>query len=200
VFAFVESSVNHDYQTYRRNRDQPFAEQIQYASISKPGTAGYIFGFIELLKRRERNDALFVFDKIDEIYATLQKQWSGLFQRLLSAARGQQEEAVRIDRLTNQFEELKALLLSTVGTDQRQIARAALRYRRLVVFLEGLPKSGMPMGEAVPDDASALSGPVPALSRCRWPLASTDEGLRIAPVSSFRPHLGYRMSVKIVPV
>jgi len=149
MFAFVESSVNHDYRTYRRNRDQPFAGQIQYASISKPGTAEYIFGFIELLKKRERNNALFVFDKIDEIYDTLQKQWSGLFQRLLSEARSQQEEAVRINRLADQFEELKALILSTMGTDRRQVARAALRFRRLVVFLEGLPKSGLPMSEAV---------------------------------------------------
>jgi hypothetical protein len=149
VFPFVESSVNHDYETYRRNRDQPFAGQIKYASISKQGTAGYIFGFIELLKKRERNNALFVFDKIDEIYETLLKQWSGLFQRLLSEARGQQREAVRIRRLEDQFEELKALILSMVGTGQQQIARAALRFRRLVVFLEGLPKADLPMSEAV---------------------------------------------------
>ena len=149
VFAFVDSGVNHDYRLFRQNRGKPFASEIQYPSISKPGTAEHIFSFIEYFRTRQTNNALIAFDSIDDILDHLQKQWAGLFKRLLSESRVQRDEAKRIDRLADQFEDLKTALLSIVGVERRQVARAAIRFRRLVAFLDGLPTSSTPVREVI---------------------------------------------------
>jgi hypothetical protein len=149
VFAFIESDVNHDYRIFQHNKEKSFASEIEYASISNPGTAEHIFSFIEFLKARPKDNALIVFDKVDDIFTHLEKQWAALFQRLLSEARTQKDEAIRIERLTDQFEELKTALLSTVGLERRHVIRAAVRFRRLVAFLMGIPNSGTPMKEIV---------------------------------------------------
>lgn len=145
VFAFVERDVDYDYRTYRRNADQDFVSDIQYASMSKAGTAEYIFNFIEYLKRRPINNSITVFDGIDDIYKHLQKQWSGLFQRLLYESRRKSEESARIDRLTDQLEELKKILLKSVATSgSKHIASLTVQFRDLVAFIHSLPRGASP--------------------------------------------------------
>jgi len=69
----------------------------------------------------------------------LKKQWTGLFQRLLNEARNKQLESKRIDVLSNQFEDLKTAILTSIGSNnEREVARSVVRFRRLVDFLRNL--------------------------------------------------------------
>jgi hypothetical protein len=150
IFAFVEAAVHHDYDVYQRNKGLPFASEIVYPSIAQPGSAKYIFDFIDFLQGRSFNNAVVTFDRLEDVTEHLQKQWAGLFQRMLAEARAGQDESVRIDRLAEQFEDLKAALLATSGdAASRAAARAVVRYRRLLDFLRQLPNTGNPLREAV---------------------------------------------------
>ena len=149
LFPFVEAGVYHDYSVYQRNKSKPFAAEIAYPSISQPDTAEYIFDFIDYLQGRSFNNAVISFDRIEDVVTHLQKQWAALFQRMLSEARTGRDDSVRIDRLADQFEDLKAALLATVGdAGSRDTARAVIRSRRLVDFLRALPNVGVPMRDA----------------------------------------------------
>ncbi|MFI5960462.1 DUF4062 domain-containing protein [Cryptosporangium sp. NPDC051539] len=150
VFAFVEAAVYHDYKVYQRNKGLPFAAEIVYPSISQPNSAEHIFDFITYLESRSFNNVVITFDRLEEILDHLRKQWAALFQRLLSESRNKRDEGIRIDRLADQFEDLKAALLATVGdADSRGIARAVIRYRRLIDFMRSLPNTGEEMRAAM---------------------------------------------------
>jgi Domain of unknown function (DUF4062) len=139
VFTFVDSGVLHDYKVYTLNSDV----KITYPSISQPDTAEFIFGFIQFLQRRSYGNAVVPFTRIEEIIDHLKKQWPSLFQRLLRDSRDRQEESRRIDRLSEQFEDLKTALLATVGDgDARRTARGVVRYRRLIDFIRSMPAQG----------------------------------------------------------
>jgi hypothetical protein len=146
LFAFVDAAVYHDYSVYQRNKGQPFAGEIIYPSVTQPGTAEYIFNFIDYLQGRSFNNAVITYERLEDVIEHLKKQWASLFQRMLSEARDRTDETVRIDRLADQFEDLKTALLTTVGdANSRAVARAVLRYRRLVDFLRALPNTGTPL-------------------------------------------------------
>ncbi|WP_164700284.1 DUF4062 domain-containing protein [Modestobacter sp. KNN46-3] len=150
LFAFVDAGVYHDYAVYQRNKGQSFAKQIVYPSISQEGTAEPIFNFIDYLQGRSFNNAVIGFERIEEIVEHLRKQWAGLFQRMLAEARTRNDDTFRIDRLADQFEDLKTALLTTVGdASSRAVAKAVIRYRRLFDFLRSLPNAGRPMRGAV---------------------------------------------------
>jgi Domain of unknown function (DUF4062) len=139
VFAFVDSGVLHDYRVYSLNPDV----EITYPSIEQPDTAEYIFEFINYLQRRSYGNAVIPFTRIEEILDHLKKQWTALFQRLLRDNRDRQEESRRIDRLSEQFEDLKTALLATVGdSEARRIAQGVVRYRRLIDFIRSIPVQG----------------------------------------------------------
>ncbi len=150
IFAFVDSAVYHDYFVHQRNKGQPFAREIIYPSVSQPDTAEYIFDFIDYLQGRSFNNAVITFDRMEDILVHLQKQWAGLFQRMLSEARSGHDDRVRIDKLAEQFDDLKTALLATLGdAGSRSAARAVVRYRRLLDFLRQLPNPGRPLRDAV---------------------------------------------------
>ena len=135
VFAFAESAVLHDYRVYTLNSDV----KIKYPSISQPDTAEYIFDFISFLKRQSYGNAIIPFSRIEDIIDHLKKQWTALFQRLLRESREQREESRRIDRLSEQFEDLKTALLATVGdAEARRIAQGVVHYRRLIDFIRSI--------------------------------------------------------------
>lgn len=150
LFAFVDAGVYHDHSVFERNRGKPFAKEIGYPSISQEGTAEYIFDFIDYLRGRSFNNAVVPFDRLEDVLSHLQKQWAGLFQRMLAEDRAGHDESKRIDRLADQFEDLKAALLATVGGDaaNRSVAKWVIRARRLFDFLRALPNTGRPMREA----------------------------------------------------
>src|ERR1035438_27347 len=139
VFAFVDVGVLHDYRVYSLNR----GTKITYPTMTQPQAAEYIFDFINFLQNRSYGNAVIPFARIEDVILHLRKQWAALFQRLLRETRDQREEGRRIDRLAEQFDDLKTALLATAGDgDARRIARGAVRYRRLIDFIKGIPALG----------------------------------------------------------
>lgn len=136
IFTFVDERVWNDHATYEKNKDKEIASQIEYASIEKADTAKYVFEFINFLRLRSINNSISTYHRYSDIEDALRKQWSSLFQRLLSEQRSRSENARRIDDLTEQFEELKTAILTAIGSgNEREVARGVVRYRRLVDFL-----------------------------------------------------------------
>lgn len=136
VFAFVDQRVWHDHATYEKNKGKAIADQIEYDSIDKPTTAKYVFEFINFLRHRNSNNAITTFSRLQDIEDALRRQWSGLLQHLLLERRTRTLDRRRIEDLTDQFENLKAAILAAVGTsDEKQIARGVVRYRKLYDFV-----------------------------------------------------------------
>ncbi len=139
VFVFVDERVLHDHATYEANRHQPYVDDMLFASISQPGSARYIFSFIDFLRGRLANNAIFPFAKIEDIEAQLRRQWAALFQRMLEEERQTVAERQRIDKLSEQFEDLKTAILTTIGdAPTRDVARGVLNFRFLIDALRGL--------------------------------------------------------------
>lgn len=139
VFTFVDSSVWHDHALYEKNKDKPIINEISFPSIEKAETASFIFEFINFLRNRARGNSVFTFAKLQDIEDTLRRQWSSLFQKLIQEQRNRAFEARRLDNLTEQFEDLKTAILTSIGTtNERDVARGVVRFRRLIDFVRAL--------------------------------------------------------------
>lgn len=139
IFAFVDDRVWADHATYEKNKGKPIIDQIEFSSIEKPETAHYVFEFINFLRHRALNNSICPYGKYQDIEHALRRQWSGLFQRLLSEQRNKQEGARRIDALTEQFEDLKAAILTAVGSkNERDVARGVVRFRKFLDFVRSI--------------------------------------------------------------
>ena len=139
VFTFIETSVWHDHALYERNKGSSILKEIIFPSIEKQETATFIFDFINFLRHRIRGNSVFSFSKVQEIEEILKKQWSSLFQKLLYEQRYLAKETKRIDKLTEQFEDLKTAILSSIGTtNEKDVAQGVVRFRRLLDFVRGL--------------------------------------------------------------
>lgn len=137
VFAFVDEKVMYDHYVYQKNKD--LVEKIKFPSIEKPESAKYIFEFINFLSHRNKGNSVIPFSKLEDIETHLKKQWGALFQRLLREQRENQVEARKIFTISEQIEDLKTALISTIGSSQnRDVARGVIKYRRLSDFLAGL--------------------------------------------------------------
>lgn len=136
IFAFVDARVHADHHVYQSNKQNDLARSIKYPSIDKPETASYIFEFINYLTHRLTNNAIVSYSNFGDIEEHLVKQWSLLFQRLLQEQRARASDARRAEFITEQLEDLKAVVLQSITTPQaREIAQNVLRYRRLIDFL-----------------------------------------------------------------
>lgn len=139
VFTFVDAAVWHDHALYEKNKDKPIISDISFPSIEKPETASFIFEFINFLRHRTKGNSVHTFSKLKDIEDILRKQWSSLFQKLIQEQRGRAFEARRLDNLTEQFEDLKTAILTTIGTsNEREVARGVVRFRRLIDFIRTL--------------------------------------------------------------
>jgi hypothetical protein len=137
VFTMVDQKVMHDHMVYQKNKD--LADTINFPSIDKPESAKYIFEFINFLRQRTEGNGIVSFSNIEEIETHLRKQWAALFQRLLQEQRNGRTEEKRVTALSEQLEELKTAVLSTMENSRtRDIARNVIKYRRLSDFLRGL--------------------------------------------------------------
>lgn len=137
VFAFVDEKVMHDHYVYQKNKH--IAEKITFPSIEKPESAKYIFEFINFLHFRNKGNSVISFSRIEDIETHLLKQWGALFQKLLREQRDQAHEARRMFTISEQIEDIKTAIISTIGNAQsRDVARSVIKYRRLSDFLSGL--------------------------------------------------------------
>ncbi|WP_318451996.1 DUF4062 domain-containing protein [Photobacterium leiognathi] len=137
VFAFVEGKVMHDHFVYQKNKE--LVNKIKFPSLDKPESAKYIFEFINFLTHRNRGNSVIPFSKVEDIENHLKKQWGSLFQKLLREQREQSVESRKIFTITEQIEDLKTAMISTIGNAQnRDVARGVIKYRRLADFLAGL--------------------------------------------------------------
>lgn len=137
VFAFVEDKVMHDHFVYQKNKD--LVDRIKFPSIDKPESAKFIFEFINFLNHRNKGNSVISFGKIEDIESHLRKQWGALFQRLLREQRELVSESRKMFTISEQIEDLKTAVISTIGNAQnREVARGVIKYRRLSDFLSGL--------------------------------------------------------------
>lgn len=137
VFAFVDEKVMHDHLVYQKNKD--LIGQIRFPSIEKPEAAKYIFEFINFLQHRNTGNSVISFGKLEDIENHLRKQWASLFQRLLREQREKSYEERKMFTISEQIEELKTAMISTIGNAQnREVARGVIKYRRLSDFLSVL--------------------------------------------------------------
>ncbi|KMT21894.1 DUF4062 domain-containing protein [Clostridium cylindrosporum] len=139
VYTFIEQKVWHDHQLYQKNKSKAIIKQIDFPSIEKQDTAEYIFEFINFVRLRSKGNNIFTFNKIDDIESVLKKQWSSYFQRLLSEQRYNYIQGKKIENLTNQFEDLKTAILTSIGSNnQKEVAMGVVKYRRLFEFIQAL--------------------------------------------------------------
>lgn len=139
IFTFIDEGVWHDHALYEKNKGKPIINEIEFPAIEKAETAAFIFEFINFLRHRARGNSVFSFSKTQDIEEVLRKQWSSLFQKLLQEQRMQSIERKRIDNLSEQFADLKTAILTSIGsTNERDVARGVVRYRRLLDFVRNL--------------------------------------------------------------
>lgn len=139
IFSFIDSRLWGDHELYEKNKSKPILKDIEFPSIEKPETAEFIFEFVNFLRHRTKGNSINTFSKFEDIEDTLKKQWAGLFQKLLNESRNKQLEFKRIDTLSDQFEDLKTAILTSIGSsNEREVARGVVRFRRLVDFFRNL--------------------------------------------------------------
>lgn len=134
IFVFVESAVWHDHALYEKNKTKSFLKRIEFPSIQKKETAVYIFEFINFLRLRSAGNSIYQFSKLQDIEETLRRQWASLFQRLLIEDRERGMTARKVDDLSERFDDLKAAILATQGPEATIVARAVVKFRKLISF------------------------------------------------------------------
>lgn len=139
IFTFIEGRLWNDHELYEKNKGKLILNDIEFPSIEKQNTAVFIFEFINFLRHRTKGNSINNFLKFEDIEETLRKQWAGLFQRLLNESRNKILESKRIDILSNQFEDLKTAILTSIrSNNEREVAKGVVRFRRLIDFLKAL--------------------------------------------------------------
>jgi len=154
VFAFVDEKVWHDHLVYQKNKE--LVNTITFPSIENAESAKFIFEFLNFLRQRTEGNSVIPFSKIEDIENHLRKQWAALFQRLLNEQRDGRTEERRVMALSEQLEDLKTAVLSTMENSQtRDVARNVIKYRRLNDFLRGL---NLPNAELATESVLSFEG------------------------------------------
>lgn len=157
VYTFIDKQVWHDHLLYEKNKGSEIVEKIVFPSIEKQEAVSYIFNFINFVRLRTKGNNIFTFEKGSDIEEILKKQWSGYFQRLLNEQRFRHHEQKRIDVLSEQFEDLKTAILTSIeNVNQRETARGIVRYRKLCELLFGLKISPQALISSIDDFHSLL--------------------------------------------
>jgi len=76
IYVLVEKSVHSEYETFKRNREN---STIKYAHVDSVN----IFGLIDYVLGRPRNNPTYHFEVSSEIQTWLRDQWAGLFRELI---------------------------------------------------------------------------------------------------------------------
>ncbi len=144
IYTFIEQKVWHDHQLYQKNKGKNIINEIEFPSIEKQETAKYIFEFINFVRLRATGNNIFTFNKIEDIENTLKRQWSSYFQRLLNEQRYNEAQTKKIENLTNQFEDLKTAILTSIGSSEpKEVAMGVVKYRRMIGFIQRIKTIGL---------------------------------------------------------
>ena len=140
IYVFIDNSVFHDHLFYEKNKHTAdFIKTVKFPSIEKNETATYIFEFINFLRARVTNNGITPFSTIEEIETYLRNQWSFLFQQLLSERSSTKADQKIYASISNQIEDIKAVLVSTISSDDlKETAQGVLKFRRIIQFAKEL--------------------------------------------------------------
>lgn len=139
VYCFVEESVWHDHRVYEENKEnEAVIKDMKFPSIEKNDSAPFIFEFINFMRARTHNNAMFPFGKLEDIESCLLKQWSNLFQSLLSQSKSKSEASKQMNQIAEQLNDMKALIMSSVNTQEtsKDAAKGVLKYRSLITYID----------------------------------------------------------------
>lgn len=138
VYCFVEEDVWHDHLVYEQNKDnEAIIKYMKFPSIEKSETAPFIFEFINFMRARTHNNAMFPFGKLEDIESCLLKQWSSLFQSLLSQIKSKGEATKQMNQITEQLNDMKALIMSSANNDtSKDVAKGVLKFRSMINYID----------------------------------------------------------------
>lgn len=139
VYCFVEESVWHDHRVYEENKEnEAVIKDMKFPSIEKNDSAPFIFEFINFIRARTHNNAMYPFGKLEDIESCLLKQWSNLFQSLLSQSKSKSEASKQMNQIAEQLNDMKALIMSSVNTQEtsKDAAKGVLKYRSLITYID----------------------------------------------------------------
>ncbi|KAB0580001.1 DUF4062 domain-containing protein [Ideonella dechloratans] len=111
TYILIDASVDAEYQTYLKNKDN---KAIKYAHVDSVN----IFGLIESIREKQKNNPVKLFSKYSEIEGWLKEQWAGTFRELIHRMSTQhkiQEIDSKILDLTQTAETLKRYMEEVVS-------------------------------------------------------------------------------------
>lgn len=95
TYVLIEKSVNAEFETFRRNRNN---KDIEYAHVDSVN----VFYLIEEIIQQPRNNPIYQFENQNEIQYWLKEQWAGLFRDMIHS----RKEIKQINSLTDQVKAL----------------------------------------------------------------------------------------------
>lgn len=84
TYILIDSSVDAEYHTYLKNKDQ---KNVKYAHVDSIN----IFHLIESIREKQKNNSVKLFTKYSEIEYWLKEQWAGTFRELIHRLSTQQK-------------------------------------------------------------------------------------------------------------
>ena len=139
VYCFVDDAVWHDHRVYERNKEKDVViKEMTFPSIEKNESAPYIFEFINFMRTRIHNNAIFPFSKLEDIEECLLKQWSNLFQTLLSDSKKRRDTINQMGQISERLDDMKALIMSSVNKNDyksKEVAKGVLKYRLMINYV-----------------------------------------------------------------
>ena len=103
IYTFVKKAVLSDHETYEKTKISlpSLSPTPTFHSIEKQNTATFIFEFINFVRRRQNNNAIYPFTSVKQIKSILQGQWSAYFRQLLKEQIAAKDlNSVRIKRVS----------------------------------------------------------------------------------------------------
>jgi hypothetical protein len=110
IYILIDKFVYSEYETFKQNRDN---QTIKYAHVDSVN----VFGFIDYILSRPRNNPVYQFELSSEIELWLRDQWAGLFRELIRARTDRAQIsslAAQVADLTNVSSTLKRYLEEVV--------------------------------------------------------------------------------------
>lgn len=140
IYVFIKDKVANFYDFFIQNKDNN--PELTFPEFSTYETK-YLAEFISILKRRRTNNSIFEFNSYLDIETQLKQQLALKFRSLLINERNKNkefnEQRSQVDMLTQQFEDLKTAILSTLPRGQEKtVAKGVLKYRRVLSTLSYL--------------------------------------------------------------